>query len=139
MPATAGITGKGTKLSNSSTQAGTYTFIAEVRNVAMPELSVPSVDATNYESPSSFSEKKPTGWQDVADVAFEMTYTKTQTTAIYALSGVAQWWKITLSDASVFAFPGFLSKLGGSIPNKDMITQSGSITVTGPVTFTAGA
>lgn len=135
MSATSGLIGKGTTLGYSATSGGTYTLLAEVLNVSVPEINVAHVEATHYTSPNNFIDKKSIVWQDVNDLNIEVNYTANDTPTLYSLVGTDKYWKITLSDSHTFTFPGFLSKLGAAIPNKDMVKTSLGVTVTGQIVY----
>ena len=138
MALSTGIIGKGTKVGYSDTT--TYTYVANLVDVNQPELSAPTVDATHYESPDNNTEKKAGGWREWSDVSGSFHYHKTQQVALDAIVGIEKNWQFLLTDGSAWVGKGILSKLGGgSIPNKDVIKSSFTITPTGKFTFTAGA
>ena len=133
--------GKGTTIGYKDVGgSGTATLLAKVQDCSQPEVTIGNVDKTHYTSPNNFVEKESIVWRDVSDLGLTLVYTKAQTTTLYTLAGVEKEWTITLYDASTYVFNGFIAKLGGgSFPNKDTVKQPLTITVTGPVVFTAGA
>lgn len=137
MSATNATTGKATKLGHSDTSGGVYSYLAEVVECSQPELVIGNVEATHYESPNNFVEKKSVIWRDVSDLTVTLNYTKSQTATLYSLAGAEKFWEIVKPDGSNYRFGGFISRLGGGpIPNKDIIRQPVSITVTTNITFT---
>lgn len=129
-------TGKGTKLYYGDSEGSETTPIAHLTNVNIPEISVGNVDATEYESSDNATAKVSTGWQEVGDITFDLNYEDTETSALYALVDVPKYWKIEKNNGAFYSCYGWLSKLGGVTPNKDIQKQSGAITVSGLITYT---
>ena len=139
MAASSAIIGKGTTLSYSATQGGSYTALSEVTDVSLPTVKIGKVDVTHYLSDNNTMEYKSAVWQDHEDIKLTLNFLKAQTTTLESFVGVDKWWKITLPDGSTYVQPGFISELGGAAPNKDKVSQSVSITPTGPHTFAAAS
>lgn len=139
MSRTAAIVGAGSSLTNSSTSGGTYTAVAEVTDVKIPESMVAKVEATNYASPSNAKEFVLIPWREHSDIEVELNFTKAMVTTIYGLELVESWWKVVLPDGSLWNFPGFIGKFGGETPNQGKVSMKASITVTGAVTYTPAA
>jgi hypothetical protein len=135
---TAAKIGKGTVLSTSTTQGGSYTPVSEVTDVNTPSASVAKVDATHYTSPNDTMEYLSAVWRDLSDVTVELSYISSQVSTLDGYVGQSRWWKVILPDGVSYTFPGFLSEPGLKIPNKDKISQTMKLNIMGPYTI-AGA
>lgn len=135
MAASSAIIGKGTTLGYSVVDADSYTTIAELFSVGIPDTEVDEVEVTHYASDNDFKEFV-AGWEDGGEVEFELNYEKDEADALIALRGAPMDWKITLPDTSTWIFPGFIKKLGGEIPNQDKVTTKATIRITGVPDFT---
>ena len=130
--------GKGTTLSyGDSGSDSTFTALAEVVDMPMPEISTPpKVDATHYES-GEYKDYVSPGFKDVGDMEIEINYEASQTETLIGLVGQVKYWMVTLPDTATFIFPGFVSKLGGSIPKENVIKQKITLAITGAIAYNA--
>ena len=130
---------KGTKIGyRDAGTAGVYTYIAEITEANIPELTADTVEVTNQDSGSAV-QKIFTGWKAWSDFAVTLNYHKTAETALYAIAGVEKDLVIEKPDGSKYAGKGGISKLGGTLPLKDAMKTSATFTPTDEWTFTAGA
>lgn len=137
MAASSAIIGKGTTLGYTATTSATsYTTVSELFDVAGPSEDIDEAEVTHYTSDDGRKEFVG-GWIDPGEVEFEANYVKAGMTALAALGTTLRNWKITLPDASIWVFPGWLKKLGQPIPNQDKITIKGTLRLSGKPNFTA--
>lgn len=129
------IIGAGTTIGYSAIPPTTYTTIAEVFNCAMPEYDQPKVKATHYTSPNRTHEYIE-GWKDGSDLEFELNYTSAERAALLGIRGVMKTWKLTYPDGATDIFKGYVSKVGGAIPNEDRVTMKVTLTLTGDTAYT---
>ena len=128
--------GIGTTLAYASGLSGTsFTTLGELTDVKMPEVNVAKAEATHYLSGSNTAEFIPIPWKEYSDVDFELNYVKANCVIVNGLVGQANAYRITLPDGGVYNFGAFVSKFGGETPNKGKISQKGSLTIMGAVTF----
>jgi hypothetical protein len=140
MATSTAIIGEATTLGYSA-DGTTYTAIAEVLDVTMPETTTEKVKVTSYDTDDKQHEYIP-GWRDGSDVDVEVIYFKTlhNTLKGFADARAIKFWKITYPDGSSDAWKGFITKFGGgSVPMDDKLVTKMSINLNNKVTYTAGA
>lgn len=115
--------------------SGSYTKLAHAVDATIPEISMGKIEATEYDSPEDHLAYVPGEWIDSGDVELELNYEAANAETVYNQFGIDQYWKILLKDGSYWRFPGFLSKLGGAIPSKGIVTQKATIAATGKINF----
>lgn len=129
-----GMSGFGTTLSGAS--VGT---IANITNVEIPGMEVNNIDISTMGSPDGWKEFV-AGMKDAGEITLGLLYEASQHDTIQsALGGAPEDWTITLPDTSTFVCPGYISRLGITIPMDDGITQDATIKLTGKPSFTAAS
>lgn len=120
--------------------SGTYTTIAEVKDINGPETSVDVVDVTNQDSPDNFEEIIPTlkrGGTTSFDVNFlPANATQDSTTGLLSyLNGRSlESWQIILPGTGLSVqFQGYVVKWGPKFPVANVATAAMDIRVSGPV------
>lgn len=120
--------------------SGTYTTIAEVKDINGPETSVDVVDVTNQDSPDNFEEIIPTlkrGGTTSFDVNFlpaDPTQDSTSGLLFYLNSRSLEAWQIILPGTGLSVqFSGYVVKWGPKFPVANVATASMDVRVSGPV------
>jgi hypothetical protein len=142
------ILGFGKKLAYSATLGGTYIEIDGTQEVNLPERELGAAETTNDDSAAFHKDYIPSLYEP-GTVSFTYVYGKTvfaAVEAVFQLASVAatradasKFWKVTLSDGSIAAFQGFITKHDLPAELEDAIVVEGEIQVVGPMTFTAAA
>jgi predicted secreted protein len=124
--------------------SGTYTTIAEVKDISGPETSVDVVEVTNQDSPDNFEEIIPTlkrGGTTSFDVNFvptDATHDSTTGLLSYLNARSLQDWQIVLPGTGLSVqFSGYVVKWGPKFPVANVASASMDIRVSGPVTIAA--
>ena len=93
------------------TTIGTYTKIAQTRDISTPEEEIGDIDVTNNDSPDNTKEYRP-GMIDPGSIDFEAVYESTQWLAICDMfgDGAVYAWKEVLADGMTALFKGWVSK-----------------------------
>lgn len=124
--------------------SGTYTTIAEVKDINGPETSVDVVDITNQDSPDNFEEIIPTlkrGGTTSFDVNFvpdDPTQDSTTGLLSYLNARSKKHWQIILPGTGLSVqFDGYVVKWGPKFPVANVATASMDIRVSGPVIIAA--
>lgn len=124
--------------------AGTYTTIAEVKDISGPETSVDVVEVTNQDSPDNFEEIIPTlkrGGTTSFDVNFvpsDATHDSTTGLLAFLNSRTKKEWQIILPGTGLSVqFDGYVVKWGPKFPVANVATASMDIRVSGPVVIAA--
>jgi hypothetical protein len=119
---------------------GTYTAIAQTKDLKGPEPEVGDIKITNNDSPNNTKEYAP-GMIEPGEMSFEMVYTKTQATTLFAAFGDGNTYsfKELYVDGSTTIFPGFIKKIGIETKTEDEANMAHiTIKLTGKPVFTAG-
>lgn len=134
------ITGVGTTFGKESPgSSGTYTNVAEIKNIEGPSSTRETVDTTSLDTVGGYRTFI-TGFRDGGTVTLSMNFTS----AGYALlladfeSNTMNKYKITLMDNSTIEFSGMITDMPLTIP-EDVVLVNVTIKVSGRPTFTAGA
>jgi len=124
--------------------SGTYTTIAEVKDINGPETSVDVVDVTNQDSPDNFEEIIPTlkrGGTASFDINFvptDPTHDSTDGLLFYLNDRGKQSWQIIIPGTGLSVqFDGYVVKWGPKFPVANVATASIDIRVSGPVAIAA--
>jgi hypothetical protein len=119
---------------------GTYTTIAEVKDITGPDTTVDVVDVTNQDSPDNFEEIIPTlkkGGTTSFDVNFVPTdATQDSTTGMLSFlnARTKMNWQVILPGTGLSVqFAGYVVKWGPKFPVANVATASMDIRVSGPV------
>jgi hypothetical protein len=119
---------------------GTYTTIAEVKDITGPETSVDVIDVTNQDSPDNFEEIIPTlkrGGTASFDVNFvptDPTHDSTSGLLFYLNGRTKESWQIIIPGTGLSVqFDGYVVKWGPKFPIANAATASIDIRVSGPV------
>jgi hypothetical protein len=122
--------------------SGTYTTIAEVKDITGPDTTVDVVDVTNQDSPDNFEEIIPTlkrGGTTSFDINFvpsDATHDSTTGLLSYLNSRSEEDWQIILPGTGLSVqFSGYVVKWGPKFPVANVATASMDIRVSGPVTI----
>jgi hypothetical protein len=129
---TGAIIGKGTTFGSSATSGGTYTNFAEILKVGFPKPTTKDIEATNMDS---LMEEFIQGLPSAGEVDVEQNYNKADLIALYAMVGVKKFFKITLPDAAVFTFGGFVKEPTGDSGFGDKLVTKFKVKITGAVTL----
>ena len=138
MAASTAIHSYGSSLSWATTSGGSYTEYVEIVDISADE-SVGATKVSHLKSQNNFHEYIPSSLAEPGEVTLMLNFTKAQLTTILGHRRTLLYWKITLSDGSVYAFAGFWTKHGDKIPDDDRITCDFTIKRTGAITYTAAA
>lgn len=119
---------------------GTYTTIAEVKDISGPETSVDVVEVTNQDSPDNFEEIIPTlkrGGTTSFDVNFvpsDPTHDSTSGLLSFLNARSLQSWQIIIPGSGLSVqFDGYVVKWGPKFPVANVATATMDIRVSGPV------
>jgi predicted secreted protein len=120
-------------------KTGTYTTIAEVKDINGPETSVDVVDVTNQDSPDNFEEILPT-LKRGGTTSFDINFVPTETThedllAFLNARSNEDWQIIIPGTGKSVQFAGYVVKWGPKFPVANAATASIDIRVSGPVTI----
>src|SRR3954464_5083819 len=100
--ATSGTLGKGTVLSHSTTQGGSYTAVAKIRGpIKPPGKKIGSAETTTFEDSA---EQFIPGFPGAGEASTLALYTTATAAALTALVGTVLWWHIVLPDTHVWEF-----------------------------------
>ena len=134
--ATAAKLGYGSKLKRSI--ASVFTDVLEVRSVSGPNEESTQVEVTNFDSTGGYREFI-AGLKDGGEVTFETNYVKTEYARLHTsfANGTLESWKHVLTDGSDAAFSGIVTNIGKETPVDSQITNSFTVKISGPVTFTS--
>lgn len=130
--------GYGSTVQTSTTSGGTFTALAQVKDITPPNLTVDADDVKHMSSTGQFKDKEP-GWIDSDNPSFDMLFTKAQFNTLigYAAAGTKMWWKFIDPAGNYEKCEAFVSKVGRSIPMEGRIMCVIELTVTQLPTFTA--
>jgi len=121
-----GTVGYGSTLSWSTTIGGSYTPVAQTRDLSSPEATIGKINLTNNDSPNNTKEYKP-GMIDPGESDFKVVYKKDQYAVLYAKfgDGIIYYWKEVFPDGSNIIWPGYLSKckVTGETEDKELIGE----------------
>ena len=119
---------------------GTYTTIAEVKDISGPETSVDVVEVTNQDSPDNFEEIIPTlkrGGTTSFDVNFvptDPTHDGTTGLLFYLNGRSLESWQIIIPGTGLSVqFAGYVVKWGPKFPVANVASATIDIRVNGPV------
>lgn len=120
--------------------SGTYTTIAEVKDINGPETSVDIVDVTNQDSPDNFEEIMPT-LKRGGTTSFDVNFVPTDAThdsdsgLLFYLNGRSkESWQIVIpGTGKSVQFDGYVVKWGPKFPVANVASASMEIRVSGPV------
>ena len=140
----AGEIGYGTILAYSDTENGSYTDIAEMTDIGLPNIEANDVDKTTYTSPSYSREFTP-GLINPGEVTFRVLFDKDELDTLYALRRTTQWWRIRFPLAEGETVPsqwkgqGYLKKVQNMNPLDDKMEADMAVKASGFWTFTPGS
>jgi hypothetical protein len=146
MSTTTAIIGKGTTIGYAAdgTTAGSFTLLAEIKDVGAPKVTIAEAEATHYTSPNGAEEFIP-GWLNGGEVDIKGNYINSDRTVIEGMLQVMKWWQIILpkqgSEVTAggnWMCRGFIKALGADIPLKEAIQTHFSVKFTGKPVWTAG-
>lgn len=144
MARTSARLGYGTLLQagNSTDGASTsYTTIAEVRDISLPQRSLELLDATHQESPDGYQEYVP-GLKDGGEVSFEVNWLPDATTQANLVTDfenrTRRDFKIIESNtaASYWTFTAYVSKIAPEAPVQGVARASFTLRISGKPTLT---
>jgi hypothetical protein len=120
-----------------------YTSLAQVMDVPLPELDIDEVEISNQDSPIGasgrpVSEFMPT-WANPGEIELELLYTKDAFNTLNGLNGVTKHWEVELADGSTAEFDGWIKKPSVTSELKGKVNAKTSIRATGEVAFTPAA
>jgi len=131
------------QLGDGATPTEVFADIAEVIELTPPSASRDDIEVSSHQSPNATREFIP-GWRDGGEVEFKANWlpldsTHDGTTGLLAIynDNLNHNWKIVLpDDLLTIAFAGHLSKFQPELPLDEQGTISGTIKVSGNVTYT---
>jgi hypothetical protein len=122
------IIGDSTALLYSAVPATTYTELAGISDLNVPDSVVAAVKNTNYKTTNKVNDYLP-GWKEGGSMEVTMDYIPTNLTTLKGMEGVRKSWKILLNDGGNFLFEGFVEKVGVKAPAEGKVTVGFSIKV----------
>lgn len=139
---TSGTAAYGTllKLGDAATPTETFTTVAEITDVELPEIKLDSEDATSHDS---------NGWEEViatilsgGEPSFKANWlpthaTQNETTGVLAviMNRQKRNWKIVLPNSvKTFSFAAIVSNFKPGAPLKGKLTAEFKLKISGPVT-----
>lgn len=133
------------QLGDGATPTEVFADIAELLELTPPSESRDEIDVSNHQSVNATREFIP-GWRDGGEVEFKANWlpndaTHDSTTGLRSIynDNVNHNWKIILpDDILTIEFAGHLSKLEGELPLEEQGTITGTIKVSGAITYTEG-
>lgn len=139
------IAGPGFLLQVSSTagDSGTFTTVAEVKDITGPSVSVDIVDVTNQDSPGGYEEIIPT-IRRAGEVDFDVNFNPTNgthdgTTGLIFLANnkVKRGWRLQLQDSGnhYWAFDAYVIGFQTKAPVAGVLTGTTKLRITGQPTL----
>ena len=117
----------------------TFTTIAEVNSISNSKTR-DLIDVTALDSSGGYREKIP-GFRDGGEYTFNMNFTIANYSIINTEfeSSTVRNWQLLMpnTEASVFAFAGYVTTVGKTIPLDDKVNCDVTISVTGQETLTS--
>ncbi|HEV7299209.1 MAG TPA: phage tail tube protein [Tepidisphaeraceae bacterium] len=121
----------GSKLSFCTTVDGTYTKIAQTKDLAMPSPEIGEIEITNDDSPNNAKEYLGGGGLiEPGELEFATIYNKAGWTALYTMFGDGEnyFWEEEFKDGAKYRFEGYLKNIGGEGETVDGVYE-GSLTI----------
>ena len=139
MSATEGISAFGTLLEESTSYLGSWGVIAEVQDLAGPNLSLATDDATHHESPDAWEEFIATV-KSGGEVTFPINYVPTGSTHD-ASTGLIKWlndrslrnFRMTFPDNTAWPFSAFVTAFNPMAPVKGKLAANVTLKISGAV------
>ena len=133
------------QLGDGATPTEVFADIAELLELTPPSNERDDIDVSNHQSVNATREFIP-GWRDGGEVEFKANWlpnnsTHDGTTGLLSIynDNVNHNWKIVLpDDLLTISFAGHLSKFSPELPLDEQGTISGTIKVSGNITYTPG-
>jgi hypothetical protein len=119
--------GMGTSLAYSAVPATTYTTLANITDITMPDPSAPDVKVTNYGTTGAHDFIA--GFVDGGTIEVEKEYLPADAITLQGMLRTRKTWKVSLPDVSNFIFEGYINKISGAIPMEDKVTQKFTIKI----------
>jgi hypothetical protein len=125
---------------------GTFAEFGDLVDLTLPKSQVTKMKATKLNQANRWHRKKP-GFIEPGDLTFRIQFIKANYNTLlgYVDAGTELWWSVDIPDsdsASQFSnlkFHGFVSGLGGEVPEDDFISVDVEICVNGKPQFTQAA
>ena len=132
----------GSTLGYGTSSGGTFTAIANITKISGPKTKADAIDVSSMDSPSNYREKL-AGLLDAGTLTLDINFDDLNAGHQTTLSnlGVSQYFQLTFpahTTASKMVFAGFISETNIDLPDDNKMTDQITITVSGPITFTAG-
>lgn len=135
----------GSKLAIQVAQSGSYTDLANLKDISGPEISRETIDVTGHNSADGFTEFL-AGLGDGGEVSFELEFDPSlaahddlvdyaSADEIHNFYLKAPGW-VSTGGGGYWAFAGLITKLGQSLPVKGAIMASVTIKVSGKPVWT---
>lgn len=138
MTASLAIIGYGTRFQTGDTSSPiVYTSIAEVRTLALPPLSVDTVDAGHESAPDEWREVL-TGLKTAGEMSLEMNFHKSSYQTLFNELGtrVIKPRRILLVSGTHIDFNAWLTKLEATFGTADLVSAVASFRASGEPTLT---
>jgi hypothetical protein len=115
--------------------SGTYTQVAEVKDIDGPNQDSTAIDVTHLQSPNNTREYLP-GLQEPGIINVTANFTATGCNTMYGFFRVTKAWRALFSNGSKWDFSGHMSSFGTTIPLEEAAGMTFAIKVTGKPLFT---
>ena len=139
MAATQGVVGFASQIQRGV--AGTYTAIAEPKDITGPTITAEFVDFTHHQSPSGFRERKPT-FKSSGDVTFRVNYLHSDATHAGLLDDATanpptlRTFRLVFSDNSAIDFDAYVS-IQWTAPLNGPLEMAVTLSVSGAIEWVA--
>lgn len=124
--------GYGTIVQYATTLTGSYTTLAQCRDMNDGAVTIEEVDVSHMSSPDQFREKE-TDWGVGKNFTLNLLYFTTHYQILWNLAVAKSqvWWKITTPDSKIYIFYGFISDIGREIPLAGRLSADVEFVVSG--------
>jgi hypothetical protein len=126
----------------STTENGSYTAVAQSKDLAGPSPEIGDIDMTNNDSPNNTKEYYPGGGLiEPGELEFQLIYEKGQCDDLYTTfgDGIGYWYRETFPDGSQWKFPGYIKGFGTEGETDDGLFENNiTLKLTGKPVFTPG-
>lgn len=110
------VLGFGSKLYRSATGTGTYTLIAQTKDLKTPETEVPAIKITNNSSPNNSQEYTPANIREPGEIEYEAVYFATGFQTLWtdhtSIPATVAYYQEVFTDGSGQLFQAWPMKVG---------------------------
>ena len=128
--------GMGTTFGKQDGSTGTFTSLAEIKDITGPSMSRETFDTTAIDTTGGYRTFI-TGLKDAGAISLTLNYTPSAYAAMLAgyTSDTADTYQIKLPDNTTIVFDGYISEIPLTIPT-GLVTFTATVKISGAVTFT---